>query len=66
MPRAQVIVDGQFVRWVPLFQYPIAAGSHTVTLITEDDRRHTFRVVVPAGQEIRRIWHFDRGAWAEQ
>lgn len=65
VPRAQVILDGIPVRWVPLFQHPLKAGSHTVTLVTEDGRRTTFKVDVKAGTETRRIWNFELGQWAD-
>lgn len=65
VPRAQVILDGQFLRWVPVFKHGTVPGSHTITLVTEDGRRHTFRVSVEADEEVRRVWHFERGEWAE-
>jgi hypothetical protein len=35
-----------------------------VLLVTSDNRRKTFRVDVPAGGEVRRIWLFDEDDWA--
>ena len=66
LPRAQVIVDGQFVGWAPMLQHPVSAGNHTVTLVSEDGRRYTFRVALEKGEEVRRVWHFDRSTWVEQ
>jgi eukaryotic-like serine/threonine-protein kinase len=66
LPRAQVIVDGQFVGWAPMLQHPVSAGNHTVTLVSEDGRRYTFRVALDKGEEVRRVWHFDRSTWVEQ
>jgi serine/threonine protein kinase len=63
-PRAQILIDGQYVRFTPLFQHPVPAGTHTVLLVTADNRRKTFRVEVPAGGEVRRIWMFDEDAWS--
>jgi len=65
-PRAQVIVDGQPGGWVPQFRLSLSAGSHTITLVTEDGRRQNFRVDIKAGAETRRIWDFEKGAWAEK
>lgn len=65
-PRAQVMVDGAYVRFTPLFQHSVSAGAHTVLLVTEDGRRKTFRLDVPAGAEIRRIWLFEEGRWSDQ
>ncbi|GDX81285.1 hypothetical protein LBMAG42_30960 [Deltaproteobacteria bacterium] len=65
-PRAQVMVDGAYVRFTPLFQHSVPAGPHTVLLVTEDGRRKTFRLEVPAGAEVRRIWLFDESRWSDQ
>ncbi|HJN73164.1 MAG TPA: serine/threonine-protein kinase [Myxococcota bacterium] len=65
LPRSKVIVDGQFVRFTPLYEHELPAGPHTVRLETDDGRYTRFRVDVPAGGEIRRIWHFEQGAWVE-
>ena len=66
LPRAQVVVDGQFVGWAPMLQHPLDPGSHTVTLVAEDGRRYTFRVSIEPDEEVRRVWHFDRSTWVEQ
>ncbi len=66
LPRAQVSVDGQFVGWAPILQHALEPGSHTVTLVADDGRRYTFRVTLEAGQEVRKVWHFDRSTWVEQ
>jgi eukaryotic-like serine/threonine-protein kinase len=66
LPRSKVIVDGQFVRYTPLFQHEIDAGAHSVRLETDDGRRTTFKVDVPTNGEVRRIWHFETGQWVEQ
>ena len=66
LPRSKVVVDGQFVRYTPLFQYELAAGSHSVSLETDDGRRTRFKVDVPTNGEVRRIWHFETGQWVEQ
>ncbi|MFH1468147.1 MAG: PEGA domain-containing protein, partial [Pseudomonadota bacterium] len=64
-PRAQVIVDGEFVGWSPVLQHAASPGSHTITLVTDDGQRTTFRVTVAAGEEVRKVWLFDSKAWAE-
>lgn len=66
LPRAQVSVDGQFVGWAPILQHQVSAGSHTVTLVADDGRRYTFRVTLGQGEEVRKVWHFDRSTWVEQ
>ena len=65
IPRAQVMIDGQYVRFTPLYQHSVSAGSHTILLVAEDGRRKTFRVDVVPGAEIRRIWLFEEGKWSE-
>jgi len=64
-PRAQVMVNGQYVRYTPVFQYSIAAGTHTVLLVAEDGRRKSFKVTVEPNQETRRIWLFDEDRWSD-
>ena len=66
IPKAQVVVDGRFLRYSPVSRHELAAGSHMVTLIAEDGRRTAFKVDVPEGAEVRKVWNFDQGAWAGQ
>jgi eukaryotic-like serine/threonine-protein kinase len=66
IPRAQVIVDGRYVRYSPLFRYEVDAGSRVVTLITDDGRRTTFKADVPDGGEARRVWSFEEGGFVGQ
>ncbi len=66
IPRAQVIVDGRYVRYSPLFRYEVEAGGRVITLITDDGRRTTFPLDVPDGGEARRVWSFDEGAFVSQ
>ncbi len=66
LPRSQVIVDGKFVGWAPMLQHPVPSGSHTITLVADDGRRYTFRVSLEEGEEVRKVWHFDKGTWVEQ
>ncbi len=63
-PRAQILIDGKYIRFTPLFQHSLPAGVHTVLLVTADNRRKTFRVDVPAAAEVRRVWLFDADSWA--
>ncbi len=65
LPQSKVIVDGQFIRKTPLFEYELPAGAHTVRLETDDGQYTRFRVDVAAGQTVRRIWHFEQGTWVE-
>jgi hypothetical protein len=62
-PRAQVMVNGQYVRYTPVFEYAIAAGTHTVLLVAEDGRRKSFKVTVEPNEETRKIWLFDEDRW---
>jgi hypothetical protein len=64
-PRAQVLIDGDFVRHTPLFKYWISAGVHTVTLVSETGERTSFTVDVLADKEVRRIWSFESDGWVE-
>lgn len=66
IPRAQVIVDGRYVRYSPLFRYEVEAGGRTITLITDDGRRTTFALDVPDGGEARRVWSFDEAQFVSQ
>lgn len=65
MPRAQVMVDGQYLRYTPIFQHAVSIGTHTVLLVTEDGRRKSFEVEVDSTAEARRIWLFDEERWDE-
>lgn len=60
-PRAQVLIDGVFVRYTPLYRYRCEPGPHTVTLVVDDGRRTTFRLEVAEGEQLRRVWSFERG-----
>jgi len=64
-PRAQVVIDGKFVRYSPMFRYELPTGTYQVTLIADDSRQTTFSVMVPEGGDVRRIWNFALEAWVE-
>lgn len=66
IPRAQAIIDGRFVRYTPVFQHDVEAGTRTVTLITDDGRRTTFSVDVAGGVDARRVWSFDEGRFIQR
>jgi hypothetical protein len=59
IPKAQVIVDGKFIRNSPLYRFDVASGTRVITLIDPDGRRKTFSVQVSAGGDERRVWSFD-------
>lgn len=65
MPKSQVMIDGQYVKFTPLFQHEVSAGMHTVLLVADDGRRKTFRVDVQSSVETRRIWLFDEERWSD-
>ena len=62
IPRAQVIVDGRYVRYSPLFRHEVGAGERVVTLITDDGRRTTFSLDVPDGRGPS-VYSFKDGAF---
>jgi serine/threonine-protein kinase len=64
-PRAQVMIDGAYVRYTPIFQHNLPAGSHTVIFVTDDGRRKSFRVDIGEGVEARKVWLFDENRWAD-
>jgi hypothetical protein len=66
LPKAKVSVDGKRVGQTPLYQYSLNAGSHKVVLTAEDGRTKSFSLNVSAGEESRRIWHFEREEWVER
>ncbi len=66
IPRSKVILDGQYLRYAPVFQYEVPAGVHTVTLVTDDGRRTHFKVDIVADKEWSRVWHFDNKDWVGQ
>jgi len=65
VPRAKVLVDGKYVRYTPLFKHELPVGAHSVELATDDGRSKRFRVDVAAEGEVRRVWLFDEGRWAD-
>ena len=56
---------GAAVDYTPYFQHPLSVGTHSVVLVAEDGRRKSFKVVVKAGEEARRLWLFDEERWGE-
>jgi len=66
IPKAQVIVDGKFIRNSPLYRFDVAAGTRVVTLIDPEGRRKTFSVPVPADGEVRRVWSFDENRFISE
>jgi serine/threonine-protein kinase len=63
--RSQVIVDGRYIRNTPLFEEVVSAGVHEVVLVTDDGRRKSVRVDVPAGGTVTRVWSFAKETWEE-
>ncbi|MDP6934387.1 MAG: protein kinase, partial [Myxococcota bacterium] len=61
---AQVLVDGRFIRYAPMYRQKVTAGTHEVVLVADDGRRKAFNVHVPAGADVKRIWSFEEGRWA--
>jgi serine/threonine-protein kinase len=59
IPKAQVIVDGKFIRHSPLYRFDVTSGTRVITLIDSQGRRKTFSVAVPINGEARRVWSFE-------
>lgn len=60
---AEVYIDGRYVRRVPLVRGELEPGDHVITIQALDGRKKTFDVRITAGEELRRVWDFDRGEW---
>ena len=65
LPRSLVTIDGTVLRYTPLLSYALPAGRHMVVLETEDHRRIQFRLDVEAGDDLRRVWDFDKSLWRD-
>jgi serine/threonine-protein kinase len=61
--EAEVYVDGSYVRRVPVVRREFPPGRHVITIQALDGRRKTFEVDLESGEEIRKVWDFDRGEW---
>jgi hypothetical protein len=61
--RAQVIVNGRFLKYTPVFQQSVPAGVQNVILVTDDGRRKAFRLTVAAGQTVQKVWSFEKDDW---
>jgi len=61
--EAEVYVDGSYVRRVPVVRREFPPGPHVVTIQALDGRRKTFEIELESGEEIRKVWDFDRGEW---
>jgi len=61
--EAEVYVDGTYVRRVPVVRREFPPGRHVVTIQALDGRRKTFEIELESGEEIRKVWDFDRGEW---
>jgi len=66
MPRAKVLIDGQFRRYSPVYKLELPSGVHVVTLIADDGRQTSFDVELSAGESVRRVWSFEQGAFIGQ
>ena len=62
---AEVYVDGQFIRKTPLVRREFPAGRHMVTIVATDGRRKQFEIDLKAGEDLRRVWDFDRAEWRQ-
>jgi len=63
LPRSKVSIDGEFVRFTPLYRSELPGGQHTVTLQTEDGQIHRFDVEVVPGKLTNRVWSFSQEDW---
>ena len=59
---AEVYIQGQFVRQVPV-RKSLEPGRYVIGIIAPDGRAKRFVVNVEAGEKYRQVWDFDRGEW---
>jgi hypothetical protein len=64
VPRAQVVIDGRYIRYTPLHDHALPAGEHQVLLQTDDSRKKAFSIVVPEEGSVTRVWYFEEKRWA--
>jgi hypothetical protein len=64
VPRAQVVIDGRYIRYTPLHDHALPAGEHQVLLQTDDSRKKAFTIVVPEDGSVTRVWYFEEKRWA--
>ncbi|MFT6142169.1 MAG: serine/threonine-protein kinase [Myxococcota bacterium] len=60
---AEVYIDGRYIRQVPLVRGELSSGSHLITIQALDGRKKVFEVDMEAGEELRKVWDFDRSEW---
>lgn len=60
---AEVFVDGKFIRATPVVKMEFEAGHHIVTIVAKDGRRKSVDLELPPGEQVSRVWDFDRGEW---
>jgi hypothetical protein len=63
---ADVYVDGAFVRKVPVVRREVPAGRHVLSIVGADGQRVSVAIEVQAGQEVRRVYDFERRDWRPQ
>lgn len=63
VPGAEVYIDGKFIRTIPVVRKEFPPGEHFVSIAAPDGRTKRFRITLEPGEEIRKVWDFDRGEW---
>jgi serine/threonine-protein kinase len=63
VPRAQISIDGTYVRYTPLYDYSLSAGTHEIILQTDTHQTKRFTLTVPEDGNVTRVWFFDRQEW---
>ncbi len=60
VPVARVFIDGKDTgRSTPIFSLKLAPGTHTVSFVTKDEKKHSFKVVLQPGETLRLNKHLD-------
>jgi hypothetical protein len=59
---AEVYIQGQFVRQVPL-KKELVPGRYVIGIIAPDGRTKRFVVQLESGEQVRKVWDFDKGSW---
>lgn len=51
------------MRYTPLYDYSLSAGTHEIILQTDTHQTKRFTLTVPEDGNVTRVWFFDRQEW---